>query len=188
MPSNHAPSAYSKRVFYDVHDEEYIAISPEFPGSSGFGETEAEAITDLLISIEGIMQMMQDQGEALPEPRAPEATSLPSGEFRVRLPPELHAQLATYSRDTDTPQNTLVVQFVSEGLQRGRTWISEESPHASRAGERKFVTRRNEYAGTTVLNAEQQPDVMLISQAVAPNMTMQRMFADRKQQAFQGAI
>ena len=38
---------YPKHLFWSDEDEGFIAVAPDLPGSSAFGETEAEAIAEL---------------------------------------------------------------------------------------------------------------------------------------------
>jgi antitoxin HicB len=107
---------YSMQVFRDQADGDYIAICPEFPGVSVFADTQEEAIQELRIALELAVETYVEAGWPLPEPKPATVPSLPSGEFRVRLPRTLHAQLAARAQEEGVSQNTLVIQLISSGL------------------------------------------------------------------------
>jgi len=43
---------YTIEIFYSEEDEGYIAVVPELPGCSAFGETEEEALKEVKNAIE----------------------------------------------------------------------------------------------------------------------------------------
>ena len=43
---------YTIEIFYSEEDEGYIAVVPELPGCSAFGETPEEALKEVKIAIE----------------------------------------------------------------------------------------------------------------------------------------
>ncbi len=43
---------YTIEIFYSEEDEGYIAVVPELPGCSAFGETEKEALKEIKVAIE----------------------------------------------------------------------------------------------------------------------------------------
>ena len=112
------PTDYSVRLFYSPEDGEYVAISPEFPGLSALAPDQAEAVRELQAVVGMALESYRDSGTQPPTPAPPEDTVLPSGEFRARLPRTLHAQLAQKARDEGVSQNTLLIQYVAQGLAR----------------------------------------------------------------------
>jgi predicted RNase H-like HicB family nuclease len=104
---------YSYRVFWSDTDECYIATSPEFPRLSAFGDTAQEAIDELGVVLEAAMEIYEEEGWPLPEPQKVQTYS---GQFRLRLPKSLHAQLAERAEIEGVSLNTLVVQHLSFGL------------------------------------------------------------------------
>jgi predicted RNase H-like HicB family nuclease len=85
---------YPTSVFWDERDEGFIAIAPDLPGCSAFGETKEEALRELDSSIEGWVSAALAAGEPLPEPsRAPRPNSY-SGKVLLRMPSSLHERLA----------------------------------------------------------------------------------------------
>lgn len=55
-------------IFYSVEDEGFIAIVPELPGCSAFGETEEEALKEIKVAIELRMETAEKNGLEIPEP------------------------------------------------------------------------------------------------------------------------
>jgi predicted RNase H-like HicB family nuclease len=60
---------YSYHVFWSDEDGAFIATVSEFSGVSAFGETPQEALQELLVALEGVIEMYQDRGWELPQPR-----------------------------------------------------------------------------------------------------------------------
>lgn len=109
---------YSVQVFRDPAGDGFLAVCPEFPHLSAFGETRGEAIEEMQVVLELAVQTYRDEGWPLPEAKQPPSASLPSGEFRVRLPRTLHMQLAAQAEADGVSQNTLVVTYIAHGLGR----------------------------------------------------------------------
>jgi predicted HicB family RNase H-like nuclease len=116
---------YSYRVTWSDEDHCYIATSPTFPRLSAFGDSAQEALSELSVVLEAALEIYADEGWSLPEPQ-----KLPSysGQFRLRLPKSLHAGMAEQAEREGVSLNTLVVQYLAEGLEgsTNRTWIQQE--------------------------------------------------------------
>lgn len=110
------PNRYSVHVMADSEDGAYMALSPEFPGVSAFGDTPQEALAEMAIALEAAIATYVDEGWPLPTPRVFRQADLPSGEFRVRLPRTLHAQLSERAQREGVSQNQLVVYLLAAGL------------------------------------------------------------------------
>jgi antitoxin HicB len=116
---------YSRQVYWSGKDMGYIALCPEFPGISAFGESAAEALRELEMALELAVESHMEEGLSLPKPLAVPDLELPSGEFRVRLPRSLHARLAGQARREGVSQNSLVTTYIAEGLGRAAEPIPE---------------------------------------------------------------
>lgn len=68
--------AYSFNVFWSDEDAAYIAVCPEFPGLSAFGETAEQALTEMKLALELAMETYQEEGWTLPEPTTHQAADL----------------------------------------------------------------------------------------------------------------
>ncbi|MFA5551073.1 MAG: type II toxin-antitoxin system HicB family antitoxin [Trueperaceae bacterium] len=110
---------YSVQVFYSEADGCFVAICPDFPGVSAFGDSQAEAMREFRTALELAIETYEEEGWPLPTPSRLPETELPSGEFRVRLPRSMHAQLARRAALEGVSQNYVVVAFVAAGLAGG---------------------------------------------------------------------
>jgi predicted RNase H-like HicB family nuclease len=59
---------YAIEIFYSEEDEGYIAIVPELPGCSAFGETEERALREVKIAIQLWLETAKEMGRAIPLP------------------------------------------------------------------------------------------------------------------------
>ncbi|AEA47386.1 type II toxin-antitoxin system HicB family antitoxin [Archaeoglobus veneficus] len=63
---------YTIEIFYSEEDEGYIAVVPELPGCSAFGETEEEALKEIKIAIELWIEAAKKEGREIPKPMGKE--------------------------------------------------------------------------------------------------------------------
>ena len=63
---------YAIEIFYSEEDEGYIAVVPELPGCSAFGETEEEALEEIKIAMELWLETAKRGGRETPQPRGKE--------------------------------------------------------------------------------------------------------------------
>jgi antitoxin HicB len=108
-------NSYSFNVFWSEEDGSYIAVCPEFPILSAFGETAEQALAELKVALDLAIETYQEEGWTLPEPIA---RHVYSGQFRVRMPKSLHARLAFQAELEHVSLNTLVVASLSESMGR----------------------------------------------------------------------
>ncbi len=59
---------YRYIIVWSEDDEAYVALSPEFPGLSGIGDTREKAMTELEIALELAVETYQSEGWELPKP------------------------------------------------------------------------------------------------------------------------
>ena len=59
---------YAIEIFYSEEDEGYIAIVPELPGCSAFGETEEEALREVKVAIDLWLETAEREGRQVPKP------------------------------------------------------------------------------------------------------------------------
>lgn len=60
---------YHINIFYDAEDGDYIADVPDFKHVSAFGNTPEEALREVLIALEMVIEVYREQGKPLPEAR-----------------------------------------------------------------------------------------------------------------------
>jgi predicted RNase H-like HicB family nuclease len=101
---------YSINIHWSDEDECFVALVPEFPGLSTFGDTREEAAAEAQGVIEAFIEIHEEEGYELPEPKA-----LPSysGQLRLRLPKDLHAALAKEAENQGVSLNTHMVSLLS---------------------------------------------------------------------------
>lgn len=109
---------YSFQAQYSAEDGGYIALSPEFPGLSAFGKTPEEAIRESETALELFVETYLESGNPLPEPNVIKEFS---GQIRARLPKTLHQRLAMRAEEEGVSLNSLMIQFLSEGLSALKT-------------------------------------------------------------------
>ncbi|MEW5719192.1 MAG: type II toxin-antitoxin system HicB family antitoxin [Chloroflexota bacterium] len=61
-------SKYAIGIFYSEEDEGYIAIAPELPGCSAFGETEEQALAEIKVAMELWLDTAQKESRSIPVP------------------------------------------------------------------------------------------------------------------------
>ena len=63
---------YTIEIFHSEEDEGYIAVVPELPGCSAFGETEEEALKEIKVAIELWIEAAKKEGREIPKPMGEE--------------------------------------------------------------------------------------------------------------------
>jgi len=63
---------YTIEIFYSEEDGGYIAVVPELPGCSAFGETPEEALKEVKIAIELWLEAAKKLGKDIPKPMGKE--------------------------------------------------------------------------------------------------------------------
>lgn len=61
---------YLIEVFWSDEDQGFIALAPDLPGCSAFGETAAEAVRELGDAQTAWLQACRASGDPIPEPAA----------------------------------------------------------------------------------------------------------------------
>ena len=96
---------YTYRVTWSREDGEYLGLCTEFPSLSWLASTQEEALAGIRQVVTEVVADMQANGEPIPEPLADKHYS---GEFRVRIPPQVHRALAMQAAEQRISLNRLV--------------------------------------------------------------------------------
>ena len=99
------PDHYAYRVIWSAEDEEYVGLCSEFPSLSWLEPTPDEAFSGIRRVVAEVLEDMLEDGETPPEPIADRSYS---GNFMVRVPPELHRALALRAAEEGVSLNRLV--------------------------------------------------------------------------------
>jgi predicted RNase H-like HicB family nuclease len=131
------PFQYSIVLQWSDEDDAYIALVPEFPHASAFGDTPEQAVREMKIAVGLILESMAEDGTPAPEPRKIKPYS---GELRVRFPIDLHARLAALAEQEGMSLNSYIVYL----LTRASTVVevSGEAPRPAAAIKRKQAAHR----------------------------------------------
>jgi predicted HicB family RNase H-like nuclease len=95
---------YTYRVTWSEEDREHVGLCAEFPGLSWLDASPEAALRGIRRVVSKVVKDMQSTGEAIPESLA---TRRFSGKFMVRVPPEIHRQLAIEAAEAGVSLNRL---------------------------------------------------------------------------------
>ena len=95
---------YTYRITWSAEDGEYIGLCAEFPSLSWLAATQEAALRGIRQVVAEVVADMQTTGEAVPQALAEKHYS---GEFRVRIPPEVHRALAMQAAEQGVSLNRL---------------------------------------------------------------------------------
>ena len=79
---------YAIEICYSEEDDGYIAVVPELPGCSAFGETEEEALGEVKVSMELWLETAKKEGRDIPQPHGKEMLNLIYENARYTSRPE----------------------------------------------------------------------------------------------------
>lgn len=120
---------YAVNIVWSDNDDGYIATCPQFPGLSAFGETPEAALCEAWVAIALFMKTYEEDRIPIPEPQG---ILHYSGQFRLRLPQSLHAQLANMADAEGVSLNQFVLDALAEraGAQKVHKQMLQEMGRA----------------------------------------------------------
>jgi predicted HicB family RNase H-like nuclease len=102
---------YTYRVTWSDDDNEYVGLCIEFPSLSWLAKTPETALKGLRDLVSNIIKDMKENNELIPEPIASKQYS---GKFMVRIPPEIHRDLAIKAAEAGVSLNRLASSKLSQ--------------------------------------------------------------------------
>ena len=93
----------------------YLVEYLDLPGCIADGDTVEEALKEGEDAVLAWIKSAQSDGEAIPEPTSIDQYS---GQWRIRVPKSLHAQLDSKAKREGVSLNTLAVALLAQGLGR----------------------------------------------------------------------
>jgi len=102
---------YTYRVTWSEDDNEYVGLCAEFPSLSWLAQTPETALKGIRKMVGDVVKDMHDNGETVPEPIALRHYS---GKFMVRVPPEVHRNLAIKAAESGVSLNRLASSRLSQ--------------------------------------------------------------------------
>ena len=95
---------YTYRVTWSEQDQEHVGLCAEFPSLSWLAASPEAALRGIRTAVAEVVEDMQATVEAIPEALALRHFS---GKFMVRVPPEVHRQLAVEAAEAGVSLNRL---------------------------------------------------------------------------------
>lgn len=102
---------YTYRVTWSAEDEEYIGLCVEFPSLSWLAGSPEAALKGIRKIVADVIKDMQANNEVVPEPISMKKYS---GKFMVRVPPEVHRDLALKAAEAGVSLNRLASSKLSQ--------------------------------------------------------------------------
>ena len=91
----------------------YLAEVPDLPGCMADGETIDEAVHEIESAMTSWIKTAKEFGDTVP---SPSTSSRYSGQWRIRVPKHLHAQLAFFAKQEGVSLNMLAATLLAEGV------------------------------------------------------------------------
>jgi predicted HicB family RNase H-like nuclease len=95
---------YTYRITWSPEDAEHVGLCAEFPSISWLAPSPGAALDGIRQAVSEVIADMEKAGEPLPTPLAEKHYS---GEFRVRIPPEVHRALVIQATEQGVSLNRL---------------------------------------------------------------------------------
>jgi len=95
---------YTYRVTWSQEDGEYLGLCAEFPSLSWLAPTQEKALSGIRAVVKDVVTDMRTNNEPVPQALAEKRYS---GEFRVRIPPQVHRALAVEAAEQGVSLNRL---------------------------------------------------------------------------------
>ena len=102
---------YTYRVTWSEDDNEYVGLCAEFSSLSWLSGTPEAALKGIRKLVAEIISDMKSNDEIIPEPIACRQYS---GKFMVRVPPEVHRNLAIRAAESGISLNRIVSSKLSQ--------------------------------------------------------------------------
>ena len=96
---------YTYRVMWSEDDEEFVGLCAEFPSLSWLAASPEATLKGIRSVVHKCLKDIETTGEDIPPAIA---TKSYSGKFMVRVPPEVHRQLAVVAAESGVSLNRVV--------------------------------------------------------------------------------
>jgi predicted RNase H-like HicB family nuclease len=138
---------YPTEVFWSDEDEGFIAIAPDLPGCSAWGDTKIEALTELDAAIAVWIEASIAAGNPIPAPSNPAEEQQFGGKILVRTPRSLHAKLVRGAKRENVSLNQYIVYLLTELDTKNS--IEHKLSEIINEAEEKTINYYRLYAGVT---------------------------------------
>lgn len=104
MPKVLQNDRYTYRVTWSEEDQEHVGLCAEFPSLSWLANTPDGALRGIRRLVAEVVADMHKRGEVVPVPLALRSFS---GKFVVRIPPDIHRELAMEAAEAGVSLNRI---------------------------------------------------------------------------------
>lgn len=94
----------------------YFIEVPDLPGCMADGDTLEEAIANIKQAIEIWIKAAKEVSKAIPEPKYYTDEGRYSGKLTVRMPKDLHRELAQAAEEQGVSINQLIIYYLAKGI------------------------------------------------------------------------
>ena len=101
---------YTYRITWSEDDQEYVGLCAEFPSLSWLSKSPESALKGIRKVVGEVIEDMKSNNEAVPVPLASKHYS---GKFMIRVPPEVHRDLAIQAAEAGVSLNRLASSKLS---------------------------------------------------------------------------
>lgn len=141
---------YPINIFWSEEDECFVAIIPDFPNLSAFGETHEEAVADAKQVLQMAIESLEHDGIPLPQPQYFTVQEY-SGQVRLRMPKSLHHELALTAEREGVSLNTHMISLLSKNN------FATSICHDIKSQFSKLMEHQEQHFATLHRNINQQP-------------------------------
>lgn len=110
----HMSDRYAVECFWSDDDEGYIAVAPDLPGCSAFGDTREVAMSEIHDAIASWIEAARAVGNVVPEPSTRKQVNQFSGKVLLRMPRDLHRDLSNSALDQGVSLNSYICFSLSQ--------------------------------------------------------------------------
>ncbi len=96
---------YAYSVSWSAKDDVFIARVKEFPLLAAHGRSQEEALKEVKVAVEGVIEDLQESGEKIPQPLGERKYS---GKLNLRMPEFLHERLVAEAAENKVSLNHLI--------------------------------------------------------------------------------
>ena len=96
---------YTYRITWSADDNEHVGLCAEFPSLSWLASTPQKALAGIQRIVNETIEDLESNNEPIPTPFSEKSYS---GQFRVRITPDLHRSLAIEAAESGVSMNHLV--------------------------------------------------------------------------------
>lgn len=103
---NNIVNKYTYRIEWSEEDQVFIASCLEFPGLAAHGDTTENALKEIKLVIKESIKWLEEENKPVPQPLGVKKFK---GNLTLRIPPEIHRELAIKSAEQGVSVNQYIL-------------------------------------------------------------------------------